>query len=216
MKALALLSILLLVTTGSQAASKKWNRTSTKKDMSYSEVRKKLKGFSLVGYFSAANRLPIKFENVEVTAKSESAFGLGGEYKASLKQYSNNAPMSVISGVVYESPRELKALNVSGTQTGFDGISNPSFSMLLPYMNLGYNFTKEATFFGGMNFPVPFESDFGEVSLGGALGFQGGVSMEFTKSFAADVSYRWVNLTGNSGLNRIDVDGLQLKGRYIF
>lgn len=215
MRSLILFSLLLSFGFSAQAASTFSAKNKTSKNVTFSEVRQKLKGFSAVGYYSAANRAPIKVSDIQVTAKSEAAFGFGGEYKMSLSPYLKNAPLNFVGGLVYETPRELKSINISGQQAQFAG-SNPSFSMLLAYTNIGYNLTDQAMLFGGINYPTPFESDFGDISLNGRLGFQGGVAMSFTESFGADIAYRMINLTGNNGFNRMDLDGLQLQGRFIF
>ena len=213
MKILVLFLSLFMFSFSGQART---TANKTSKKLTYSQARQKLKGLSLVGYLNTATRLPLTFGAGQVDAKSQNAFGLGAEYKVKMQPKTSKTPVSVIGGLVYETPRDLTAINNAGNQTTFNNVSNPSFSMLLGYANVGFDMTDQAMFFGGLNFPVPFESDFQGISLSGSLGWQTGVAMTFTRSFGMDVSYRWVNLTGNNGLNRIDVDGLQLQGRYIF
>ena len=208
------LVICLCFTSFSFARPFKTNRSSTKTP-SFSKVREKLKGLSLVGSLNTANRLPIKLNSDQFTAKSEASFGFGAEYKMDLRKYAKNSPMNFIGGLIYETPREIKSITTGGEQFEIGG-ATPSFGMLMAYGNFDYEVTDQAALFGGLNFPFPIESNFDDTSLSGALGFQGGVSMTVSRSFGADIMYQWVNLTGNGGLNRIDVDGLQFRGRYIF
>ncbi|MEM7645749.1 MAG: hypothetical protein AAF203_02465 [Pseudomonadota bacterium] len=214
---LVTLSFLFLTMSGFAAEKIKTapSKNQVKTKVTAADVSRRLKGFSVVGFWSTADRLPVKVGSEQINAKSEKAFGLGMEYKASLKSPKNPLPLSVIGGLAFESSRELKAQNRSGQSSQFPG-SNPSFTMFTFYSNLDYQFMEQVSVFGGINFPFPNESDFGDVSLSGELGVQAGFSMFLAKNVGADISYRWLNLQGNNGLNRIDIDGLILQGRYIF
>ncbi len=198
-----------------------WAQTATTKSgqsqMTYQEARQKLKGFSVLAYYNFANKSPLKIGQETINAKNNETLGFGVQYQYSLTPYlKNKAPLSVIGGLIYETERQIEALNVSGTQFKIDGQGKPAFSLFLLTGNMDYQFTKEASVFAGLNFPLPSESNFGEVQLDGTIGYQAGLTLAITPSFGADVSYRWINLTGNNGLNRVDVEGLLMKGRYIF
>ncbi len=215
MKALAALFVLFGLSSTAKAQSNS-SDNSLRSKVTFEDARQKLKGFSAVAYYNFSDRNSVKLGQETYETKSQGTVGFGGQYQYSLSPYmQNKAPVSVIGGLVYETPRDLKAVNVQGTsfQTG---VAKPNFSLVMLYSNLDYVINEQVSLFGGLNFPIPFESNFNNVRLEGTIGFQGGLTMNVAKSFATDLSYRWVNLTGNNGLNRIDVDGFLLNGRYIF
>ena len=211
---ISLFVVVLFGLTGvAQAASETATQIKTKKTEFSAE---QLKGLSFVGYYNTSNRLPIKAAGSVVKGDSEGAFGFGAQYEMKLAERTNNMmPGNFIGGVVFETPREITAVTDQGTKVQITG-AKPSFSMLLAYANADFEFAKQASFFGGLNFPIPFESDFGDISLSGQPGYQIGISLDVAENFAADVSHRWINLRGNNQLNRIDIDGLMFQGRYIF
>ena len=189
--------------------------STTKSKISSSTIKENLKGFSVVGYMSMADKLPLKATDETLTAKSEKAFGIGVEYKKSIQEQAKGTPLSVIGGLTYETPREIKAITRKGLQNPVNG-SKPSFSLFTLYSNLSYAANKQVSFFGGLNFSVPSESNFDGVNLQSALGYQTGLSAKINKEFGADIVYRWVNLKANNGITNVDVNGLVLKGRYTF
>ncbi len=198
-----------------------WAQTATtnsyQSKMTFEQARQKLKGFSVLAYYNFANNSPLKIGQETLNAKNNETFGFGFQYKYSLTPHLNNKmPLSVIGGFVYETERQIEALNVNGTQFKIDGQGKPAFSLFLLTGSLDYQFTKQASVFAGLNFALPSESNFGEVQLDGTIGYQVGFTLAVTPSFGADIAYRWINLTGNNGLNQIDVEGLLMKGRYIF
>ncbi len=211
-----LIASLLLIVGMASAANAATKMNTTKSKMQFKDVRQKMKGFSIVGFYNFSNRDTVKLGQDTYDTKTNTTFGFGAEYKYSLSQHmKNKAPLSLIGGIVFESPREIQAVNIQGTSIQ-SGAAAPSFSMMLLQANIDYVVSDQVSLFTGLNFPLPFEQDFGEVTLDGTIGFQGGITMALAKSFAADISYRWINIVGNNGLNRIDADGLLLKGRYIF
>ncbi len=213
-----LLSIaMVLVFTQSALAAKKTasKMNSTKSKVTMDMVKKRLKGFSIVGFWSMADRIPVKTDSGTFKAKSDQAFGFGAEYKASIQSKANPLPLSVVAGLNFETGRELQTAEVNG-QTLNLGDGKPGFSLITTYANLSYATKQKFSVFGGLNYVLPQATNFDEVSLSPSVGFQTGVTFELAKNFAADFSHRWINIRGSKQVSQIDLNGFVLQGKYNF
>lgn len=188
-------------------------RTRTKRGVGPAWL-KKLKGVSLVGFYSMADELPYKAGSTAITAKSDKTFGFGAEYNSDMTEFTDGLPMSLVSGFTYELSRDINSFHFNG-QTRLPQGVKPNFRLLAPYVNALYWVTQSVGGFAGINYSIPFESDFGDTKLKSQLGYQVGVSGQLTNKFAVDGVYRWINMKG-SDISDVSLDGLVLRGRYIF
>lgn len=172
---------------------------------------KKLDGFSLIGFYSFSDELKYTRQTVDVTGGSDSAFGFGAEYEQNLAKATQGLPMSIIGGLTYELTRELKSEN----SVNLPG-KKPNFSLWTAYVNAAYNITDSISPFAGMNYSFPVESDFQNYNIKSDIGYQLGLSAQLTQNVAVDGLYRWINIKGSADLEEISLDGLTVRGRYVF
>ncbi len=177
---------------------------------------KDLDGFSLVAYYTFADDLPYKGQGGQnITANSETSFGFGAEYAYDLTRATDGLPLSLTGGLTYELSREIESYSANGVTQKAQG-AKPNFSLWLAYVNGQYNLTKRIGAFFGVNYSFPVESDFGDVNLKSALGYQLGATARLTDNLAVDALYRWINIDATNGVSDVSLDGLTVRGRYIF
>ncbi len=175
----------------------------------------KLKGFSIIGFYSTADELPYKAGNVSGTVSAENSFGFGAEYNYSLTRATQGLPLAVVGGLTYEMAREWDSFSERGVTTNYVG-NKPTLSIWTPYLNAQYNMGESFGVFAGMNYSIPRLSDSGTLKMKSDLGYQMGASLSFTESIAADAIYRWLNFGANSNISDVSLDGFTIRGRYIF
>ncbi len=176
---------------------------------------KKLDGFSLIGFYSFSDELKYKANSQDYTGAAETSFGFGAEYKYSLVRPTGGLPLSLIGGLTYELSREQKSETVNNQTQNFQG-TKPNFSLWLAYLNGQYDVNEWFGAFFGFNYSFPVESDYGNINLKSDLGYQLGASFSLSNNFAVDGLYRWVNIKANNGITDVSLDGLTIRGRYIF
>ena len=173
---------------------------------------KKIKGLSVIAFFSLADELPYTTQGQNITANSSNAFGFGGEYNYSLSKVTEGLPLSIVPGLTYEMTREIDSYSNGVKVTG----AKPSFSLWTPYINGMYNIADSFGAFAGVNYSIPLAENFGDVKLKSQLGYQIGATARVTSSVALDGIYRWINFDGTSGVKDVSLDGFTLRGRYMF
>ncbi len=181
----------------------------------WSQIREKLRGLSLIGFYSMADDVPFKVNGTSATAIGETAWGFGGEYEYFLGDaILQGLPIAVVGGVTYELSREYTSVKQNGATQQYPG-AKPAFSMWDFYANAQLNVTNSVSALAGFNYPVAREENFGDEKLKSSLGYQVGATARLSNQLGVDAMYRWINLK-TASLSDMELNGFVLRGRYIF
>ena len=180
----------------------------------WDNVREQLKGVSLIAFYSMADEFPAKAGAESGTYIAESAFGFGAQYDYSLgDSVVQGLPISIVGGLTYELSREISKLKINNQTQNL--ATKPSLAFWDFYGNVQLNVMERLAAFGGLNYAIPLEKNFGDDKAKSGIGYQIGATVKLTSQLGIDGIYRWINFK-TSNIDEIDLDGFMVRGQYIF
>lgn len=129
--------------------------------------------------------------------QSHPSFGIGAEYSKKALLKAGPVGFGFGAGAIYEFERELQRRYLSYGYTAptsysntIYGSSNPTMSVIQPYLNANISY-KQSYMFGGLNYSVVNTKNLGDESIDGKMGYQVGVGATVSRWVAVEVAHRW-------------------------